>query len=452
MDTRSERPPISQDNYPAADDLFPAETLDDAAIRRIRDVLSAPSWRWLTTTVRDAWGRNLSRRRISIDLSALSDAEAAAIADFFRWPTHRSGITTISLTRLDALLRASGLSAGLAACLTATGGPLHDEAGRRRADKAALRAANDELWAEAAVHPAFQRHPPLEAWLADERRTGRLPADLPVRRHVLFDALSVLAALPDPGTGLARFATRILGNAHALDDGSVQATVLRALAWLSDQQHVPPGAARRRALWASAGVALDTVSSTVLALALTLPGRGPVVTTLAANAEVGIPVRSTLGQIRHYLDVERIESVGAPASVFVCENPSVIETAAEVLGPRSAPLICVEGRPSVAAGLLLQELRDAGSVLRYDGDFDWPGLAIAQPLLSVGVLPWRFDASDYRRGLTGNRRLKRLPLPSSPVATPWDSGLAAAMMEHRIAIEEEAVIDDLLSDLSLDDE
>lgn len=239
MDTRSERPPISQDNYPAADDLFPAETLDDAAIRRIGDVLSAPSWRWLTTTVRDAWERNLSWRRISIDISALSDAEAAAMADFFRWPTHRSGITTISLTRLDALLRASGLSAGLAACLTATGGPLHDEAGRCRADKAALRAANDDLWADAAVHPAFQRHPPLAAWLADERRTGRLPADLPVRRHVLFDALSVLAAVPDPGTGLARFANRILGNAHALDDGPVQGAACPCAT-----RPAPPGSSR----------------------------------------------------------------------------------------------------------------------------------------------------------------------------------------------------------------
>ena len=35
---------------------------------------------------------------------------------------HKTGSVTISLPRLDALLRASGLSAGLAACLTAKAG------------------------------------------------------------------------------------------------------------------------------------------------------------------------------------------------------------------------------------------------------------------------------------------------------------------------------------------
>jgi Protein of unknown function N-terminus (DUF3323) len=61
----------------------------------------------------------------------LEETQVAAMADFLRWPTHKDETVTISLSRVDALLRASGLGAGLAACLTATGGPLNDEAARR---------------------------------------------------------------------------------------------------------------------------------------------------------------------------------------------------------------------------------------------------------------------------------------------------------------------------------
>lgn len=133
---------------------------------------------------------------------------------------------------------------------------------------------------------------------------------------------------------------------------------------------MPEGSARRRLLWASAGVALDTVSSAVLVLGLTLPGNGPVAATLAVNIAASLPVRITLGQVRHYLDAERIPAADTPARVFVCENPTVAEAAAEILGARCAPLVCVEGRPSVAANLLLQELRNIGSELCYHGDFD----------------------------------------------------------------------------------
>lgn len=277
---------------------------------------------------------------------------------------------------------------------------------------------------------------------------GRLSADIQIRRQVIFDALAVLDSLPDPGTGLARLASRVLGNAHALDDGPVQATVLRALAWLSEIPDSLAGSARRRALWASAGVALDTVSSTVLVLSLTLPGEGPMVTGLTANTQAGLPARFTLGQVRHYLDAERVPGTSGLSHVFVCENPSVVETAADVLGAQSAPLVCVEGRPSVAAALLLRELRDGGSALHYHGDFDWSGLAIAKPFIASGALPWRFSAPDYDDGLSRNHRLKRLLQPGSPVVTPWDPSLADTMLTHRIAVEEEAVIDHLLSDLS----
>ena len=145
---------------------------------------------------------------------------------------------------------------------------------------------------------------------------------------------------------------------------------------------------------------------------------------------------------------EQVPGTCRQSAVYVCENPSVVETAAEALGTGSGPLICVEGRPSVGAGLLLQELLGAGTVLRYHGDFDWAGLAIARSLIGAGAEPWRLSTSDYRRGLHRNGRQKKLPPPASPVATPWDPNLAGTMLEHKVAVEEEAVIEDLLADLS----
>lgn len=430
-----------------ADDLSVPEPLSERNAERIRQVLRGSSWRWLTHTVRAAWEKDLSRQRIRIDLTVLDDAQVAAMADFLRWPTHKQEAVTIALSRVDALLRASGLRAGLAACLTAAGGPLTDEAARRRADRAARQAANDQLWANAFGHPALTRHPELAPWLASERRSGRLPVS--DREQVLSDVLAVLNTLPHSGTSLAILAGHVLGHAHSLDDGPVQASVLRALAWLYDRPEEYVGAERRRMLWASAGVALDSVSSTVLALGLRLPGTGPVTTTLVANAAVGLPVRLTLGQVRYYLDKERGPRPEAPKPIFVCENPSVAEAASDNLGSGSPPLVCVEGRPSVAAGLLLRELRGTGAELRYHGDFDWPGLEIARSILAeTGTVPWRFSAHDYREGLALNERPKPLSPPTGQVRTPWDPDLARVMLNDLAAVEEEIVMDLLLSDLA----
>jgi uncharacterized protein (TIGR02679 family) len=432
-----------------ADDLSMPEPLSENDTERIRRVLRGPSWRWLTRTVRTAWEKDLSRQRIRIDLSTLEDTQVAAMADFLRWPTHKSETITLALPRLDALLSSSGLGAGLAACLTAAGGPLNDEAAKRRADRTARQSINDELWAEAFGHPALTCHPKLEPWLADERLHGRIQADPRVRRRVLSDALAVLGTLPHPGTSLAILAGQVLGHAHALDDGPVQATVLRALAWLDDRPDERLGAERRRALWANAGVALDTVSSTVLTSGLILPGSGPVSTTLAVNAAAGLPVRLTLGQVRHYLGGEREPILDRLSIVFACENPSVVEAASNSLATRSAPLICTEGQPSVAAGLLLRELRDVGVELCYHGDFDWSGLNIARWVMAEsGAAPWRFGARDYREGLGRNLRPKRLSPPAGQARTPWDPDLLHAMLSHLAAVEEEIVMDLLLADLA----
>lgn len=430
----------------AAIPLSCAEPLDAATAARVRAIVAVPGWGWLTGAVRAAWERDLSRSRVRVRVDVLDEAEAAAMADFLRWPTHHTGTVGVDLARLDRLLRESGLGTGLAATLTAAGGPLRDMAGERRAARVLRAAAGEQVWADAAGHEALRRHPQLAGWLADERAAGRLPADPAARAQVLGDALAVLAVLPDPGTGLARLAQRVLGRAHALDRGQVAGAVLRGLSRLSGSREAPSGAAERRAVWASAGIAVDTVSSTVLTLGLTVPGDGPLPVTLGVNATAGLAVRLTLAQVAAHLDVAPIlyEHV-----VFLCENPSVVEEAATRLGPDCPPLVCIEGRPSVAVTRLLAALRIGGAELRYHGDFDWVGLQIAADVIGGGAAPWRFGAADYRTALAaGHPQLPPLRERPPALSTDWDPELVAAMAAGQRAVEEEHVVDVLVADLA----
>ena len=86
---------------PARDNLAIPEIIDQQSVARIREVLSADSWRWLTRTIRAAWEKDLSRQRVRVDLSALSESETAAMADFLGWATHKIGTVTISLLAMS---------------------------------------------------------------------------------------------------------------------------------------------------------------------------------------------------------------------------------------------------------------------------------------------------------------------------------------------------------------
>jgi len=406
-------------------------------------VLADPGWEWLTGAVRTAWEADLARTRVRIDLTKLSEHQVEAMADFLAWPTHRTGTVRIDLRRLDRLLRDSGLAAGLATLLAAVGGPLQDMAGTRRAARNATASAATRVWAAAVAHPALTRHPELSGWLADERVGGRLPADPAVRGQILTDALTVLAALPDPGTGLARFAQRTLGRAHALDSGPVLGTVLRALAWMTGRSAAPTAAADRRALWAEVGVAVDSVSSTALVLGLRVDGEGPLPVTLRVNAGAGLPVRLTLTQVQAHLDGAGL--VGA-AAVYVCENPSVLESAVADLGAACPPLVCVEGQPSLAVVRLLAALRVGGAELRYHGDFDWRGVQIAADILARGARPWRFAAEDYRAALAvAHPRLPLLGAKPDGLSAAWDPDLIPLMAGLGRAVEEEHVLNLLIA-------
>ena len=140
-------------------------------------------------------------------------------------------------------------------------------------------------------------------------------------------------------------------------------------------------------------------------------------------------------------DPPRFESTGSV--VFVCENPAVVAVAAQRLGTGCAPLICIEGQPTTAVRLLLDELARSGRRLLYHGDFDWAGIQIGNLIHARhGATSWRMAAEDYAAAPKG------VLLDGPMVEASWDRQLSNLMREDGRAVHEEQVLVSLLDDLA----
>jgi uncharacterized protein (TIGR02679 family) len=358
-------------------------------------------------------------------LAGLDRAERHAVAALTGRSVTRDRVT-VDLAELDRELAMRTGTDGLAAIVAAaTGSPLRD----RPAERESRAAARDEPIALA--QSLLGEHPWCERWLADVRRAGLL-----VRTHDPLAAVrataAVLGRLGESVWSRTDLAAATCGNSHALDDGrTVGALVLRALA-ASSGEGPPTTVAGRRELWERHGVQVDLVSTTCLTFRLRAEG-GSVGTRLAEAAEAGDPVHLTAWDLRRC-------RLLAPPAVLVCENPRVLEAVAERDLP--VPVVCTSGRPALVVLDVLRALR--GSALRYHGDFDWPGVAIAERLRAeVGVDPWRMAAADYERGLSD----ATLRLGTAHVEPSWDPELGALMRRHDRAVHEEAVLPELLEAL-----
>jgi uncharacterized protein (TIGR02679 family) len=111
------------------------------------------------------------------------------------------------------------------------------------------------------------------------------------------------------------------------------------------------------------------------------------------------------------------------------------------------PLLCLSGSPASAGTRLVCALIAAGNPVRYHGDFDWPGMAMASRILSLGTTPWRMSAGDYRTAAARIDADHAVILTGTPVPTAWDPDLAAAMSSRGLAVHEEFLLPDLLADL-----
>lgn len=402
--------------------------LDDPGLRRL----------W------DAAAERLQRNGLTptgtVVLNALSREERFAITGLLG---RRVGERArVDLAVVESRLRLTG-APGLVSVVTALCGPLEDRAGKR----ATAQAERNAVWLaarEALASYGLGGQPWAEAWLESIRPViGR--ADARRRVALVTTAVRCIARLPwdGPPRGRTELASSVAGGSHALDDGSVLAAlVVRAIALqLEAPPAVSPG--QRRDLWARAGVLSDEVSTTVLTLGLQPAGDGAVARAVRARAAAGCEAHLTLRDLR------RLDALVAPGTVVsVCENPRVLEAAMDA-GSR-AVTVCTAGNPTLVVTTLLERLVDDGAALRYHGDFDWPGIAIANRVITAcGASPWRLSTEDYREALSATQAggVELLPLEGRPVDAAWDRNLSAAMARAGVAVHEESVLDVLIGDL-----
>ncbi|OLT37696.1 hypothetical protein BJF82_14105 [Kytococcus sp. CUA-901] len=122
--------------------------------------------------------------------------------------------------------------------------------------------------------------------------------------------------------------------------------------------------------------------------------------------------------------------------VLVCENPRVLEAVAQDGIPGWA-VVCTSGEPNLVVDRLLVDLAAAGVELRYHGDLDWPGVAIAnRAMMRYRARPWLMSAQDYLAGVS--RSASGPALSGGEVEPGWDPDLGAAMRSHGRGVHEEA--------------
>ncbi|MFE1286845.1 TIGR02679 family protein [Streptomyces sp. NPDC058751] len=399
---------------------------------RLGRLLGDPGLAWLLERVRQrmAAGRPLTG---TVTLAHPDDLQRRAAERLLGRPPSVGRSLTVRLDTVDEVLRRSGVSPdGLETAVIALTGPV--------ASRAETRDRIAEAWEEA-LAPLGTVNTGLAGWARRIREDGlvrRLARTPDAAGPLVAAAVRALRALPaDPPTSRAAFAALRLTGAHALDEGTPLATLvlsgIRALTGFPDGA----GAEWRRGAWASAGLLMDDVSSTVLTLNL----RGT--PALDLTADEGEPVVLTLRSLTRRTANGITTATG---DVHVCENPAVLSAAADALGPACPPMVCLQGQPSAAALTLLRGLSARGAVLLHHADFDWGGVRITTALGRVAPWrPWRYGAPDYRAAVAGLSEPQHLT--GTAAATPWDPGLAAAMAEHGVRVEEESVLDALLSDL-----
>lgn len=398
----------------------------------------SPVW----VAARNRLERNGIQPRGFVVVSGLDRGERHAVSGLLGTPVVRDRVR-VDLALLDGVVRERGGASGLVDLLERLGGPLRNRQAERSTAAAAREAPFDAARDWLAERPEVASGAWVEPWLAGVRRSGLLARqpDPGSASRLLPTALSVVGELlaADRSSPVARtvLAARVAGDAHALDDGTVLSQlVLRALAEASGDE-APRTAVARRELWERYGVSADTVSSTCLVLGLRPAGDSGLARRLRWASEAGDPQHVTAWDLaRGELDV-------APGTwVLVCENPRVLEAVAQEHGG-AVPVVCTSGMPGLVVLDVLARLRACGATPAYHGDFDWPGIAIANRLVSVaGCTPWRMAAADYLAAPGDG-----VPLEGRPVVPVWDAALGEAMEARGTAVHEEAVLDALLAGL-----
>lgn len=419
---------------------------------KLREYLSAACLQPLWLRLRGRLERNGLRPAGNVMVEL--DEEGALHLSGILSRTVTAGQVRVDLAQLDKAFRESAAQAGLVSVMSALDGPLVNRPAARDASKQAATTTWQRL-DDALSRSGLDGEPWVPTFLEGVRRAGLLTRAGDFAAEAIVQAGETLGCLAsavgpegirtvsrpaEPRFELAELASQATGDAHGLDDGRIaSALVLRAVAAAFDLP-VPASAAERRNLWAAIGVTSDLLSGTVLVWGLRPTGADRWARMMRERADLGLVTHLTLQELRV------APTLNVPdCGVFACENPQVLQAAVHANVPQS--LLCFSGNPSSAGFSLLDLLLTAGTSVQYHGDFDWPGIAIADRLIRRGASPWRLHTSDYEEAADKVRAEARLPLAGPPTATPWDPQLRTVMIRRGIAIHEENLLTLLLSDL-----
>ncbi|MFE5757508.1 DUF2399 domain-containing protein [Streptomyces massasporeus] len=313
--------------------------------------------------------------------------------------------------------------------------------GQRTADRArhtarlaSLRQLRNRLYR--ALPERAPVRPVDEGW-EELHRSGRVAriTQHPAPEKLLRACAAALEHLPASG----RIDRRVLAHAaagcpHALDAGRDLAGLVLAEATASGL--IDPGTARREA-WERLGVTLDMLAGGLLSLGLHpcgwhIPAGHPLVLTPWTLQRVTWPA----------------PGIDEPGWVFITENPS-ITAAALAIDTVPVRLLCTVGTPSRTELEAVAQLAATGWRIAVRADFDAAGIGHVRAVLDTvpEAQVWRMAAADYSASLH--------PAPFEPAVldtdrlavTPWDSALATTMRQHGRPAYEEALIDELLTDL-----
>lgn len=372
-------------------------------------------------------------------MNQIAPHEYQTLASLMGRPSRNASSIEVDIATIDSALDRAGIAPTLRLALERLDGPIVHLATARDEARTRWSAIVEEC--EHSLLATYLRTP---TGLGLLKRLARQDFDVATRLRQRADI--VLMRLPADGLPRAQLAAETLGDAHALDAGQATATLLLAV-WrqydsasdvdYSDALQNSLGEERARDVWARAGVLVNELARP--ALFLNLP--------LNDGEKLGWPLGDpTFASLRMLLRSPPALAVSG-RNVYVCENPNLVAIAADRLGTRSAPLVCTEGMPAAAQRTLLMQLAKAGACLLYHGDFDWPGLRIANHVIrAYGARPWRFGSVDYANAIACSSSREHL-LSGAPMTATWDATLTPAMQAEGLAIPEEAVALELLGDL-----
>ncbi|MQS35268.1 TIGR02679 family protein [Streptomyces katsurahamanus] len=412
-----------------------------------RDWLAGPGLTRLWEAARKRLESNGVQATGSLRLTSVNAQERNDLSLLLSKPLTGATVT-VHLDALDTRLRASAAGLGLREVLEELGQPLTD----RRAVRAGIAARREHVWSS--LTSALDASPLAgQEWTGqwyDLLRRSGIPRGVPPETAIrtLQQAVQLLTVLlgPEPGgtRGRGELAAMATGSAHGLDDGTWLARLVQRGIALAHSTEFPGDAVGRRALWRLVSVTPDEVSSTVLTYGLRPVGGGWREQALRERADHHAEAHLTPRDL-HDLQLR----LPAGTVIHICENPRVVEAAADAACGH--PLVCTSGSAATVVLTLLDALAATGCRFAYHGDFDWPGIALANRIIHrYGAQPWRMGAEDYEHLAASSQTagIPQLPLDGRPVSAAWDPHLAPTMTALGVALHEELTLDLLVDELS----